>query len=155
MKRALDQKCPTCGVWTELLTTSRDGFLIRRKFECANGHRFQLDFQEVVVKPRPTHLAKPLAPKRRPKTSNFDTAAWRDVIAKTAAENAAYAKDQAAVVAALSPALVDALRGLVRVYAIPDQPITGAASSLFTSAEVRERWLAAVQILSQIPGEVS
>jgi len=44
-------KCPTCGVWTRVLSTrtSPDNSK-RRRYECANLHRFSTT--EVVEKPK-------------------------------------------------------------------------------------------------------
>lgn len=32
-------KCPLCGTWTSVKETRSETFLVRRRRECANGHR--------------------------------------------------------------------------------------------------------------------
>ena len=42
-------KCPTCGTWTEVLETRKLAGYTRRRYQCANLHRFTT--REVVHPP--------------------------------------------------------------------------------------------------------
>lgn len=45
-------KCPECGAWTEVKETrTRTDNTRRRRYECANGHRFTTVERIEVVKP--------------------------------------------------------------------------------------------------------
>lgn len=51
-------KCPLCGAWTSVRETRSEDFFIRRRRECANGHReWTYEVLESVYKSVAAHAA--------------------------------------------------------------------------------------------------
>ena len=62
-------KCPECGTWTEVLESvlRRDGSR-RRRYQCANMHRFNTE-ERVVLGRSSTHTEKAAALSMLPRVS--------------------------------------------------------------------------------------
>lgn len=65
MARAVElnpMKCPRCGVWVRVLETRMDAEgAKRRRYECANLHRFSTKETIVLGRPSPAEKGKAIA----------------------------------------------------------------------------------------------